>query len=297
MRELKSKEENEDKNEFEVEENIKEFTTSLKDLFTMVTMTSSILIGISIIVAFCFAINNIKIFIILFISLIICTIITIIKYYKFTVIREVDNIKLSYGLFNKNQVIPVKQIQSLIIVEGVIKKPLGYFTLKVETLGYGKDKCKSTIICPIAKRNVLNKFIKDILPEMNISYDLRTSPGKALNGFLLFRLLEELMVIGLIAIYVPYGYFIFLLIPILLIWHNLRFEDNGLYYGTDFVVMRYRKLNRKTVIIKRDCIQSFEKQQNIFQKRKAIARYKVTIAGDCLGKSYKVGYMSENNIC
>jgi len=294
MIELKSKEENEDKNEFE----IKEFTTSLKDLFMMATMTSCILVGISIILAFGFAINNIKIFIILFISVIICTIITIIKYYKFTVIREVDNIKLSYGLFNKKEVtIPVKRIQSLIIVEGVIRKPLGYFTLKVETLGYGKDKCKSTMICPIAKRKVLNKFFEDILPEMNINYDLRTSPGKALNGFLLFRLLEELMVIGLIAIYVTYGYLIFLLIPILLVWHNLRFEDNGLYYGNDFVVMRYRKLNRKTVIIKRDCIQSFEKQQTIFQKRKAIARYKVTIAGDSLGKSYKVGYMSENNIC
>ena len=199
-------------------------------------------------------------------------------------------------MFNKEEVtIPVNRIQSLIIVEGVIKKPLGYFSLKVQTIGYGKDKSESTMLCPIAKRKLLNKFFEDILPEMNITYDLRNSPGKALKGFLLFRLLDEVIVIGLIDIFVPYGYYIFLLIPILLFWQYLRFKDNGLYYGNDFVVMSYRKLSRKTVIIHKDCIQSFEKVQNIFQKRKAIAKYKVTIAGDSLGKSYVVRYMNENN--
>ncbi|MGH4124106.1 MAG: PH domain-containing protein [Clostridium sp.] len=289
---------NKNENELEVKENTKKITTSLKDLFMMATMSSSILVGFSIIAAFYFKLEDIIIFIMLSISWITCTIVTILKYYNFTVIREVDNIKLSYGLFNKKEeIIPVKRIQSLIIVEGLIKKPLGYSSLKVENTGCGKNKGESTMSCPLAKSKVLNKFFEDILPEMNINYDLRNSPEKALNGFLLFRLLEEVMIIGIMAIFLPYGRYVFFIIPILLVWYKIRFKDNGLYYGNDFVVMRFRKLNRKTVIIRKDCIQSFEKEQNIFQKRKAIAKYKVTIAGDNMGKSYKVGYIGENTFC
>ncbi|MBU3144176.1 PH domain-containing protein [Clostridium sp. CF012] len=294
MRELKNNDENEDENEFE--ESIKEFTPPLKDLFMMATIASIILVGLSIIIAFYFKVGDIIIFSMLFISWIVCTIVTLIKYYKYTVIREVNTIKLSYGLFHKKEVsIQVKGIQTLTIVEGIIQKPLGYFSLKVETIGCGKDKGESIMICPIAKSKVLNKFCEDILPEMNITYDLRIPPQKALNGFLLFKLLEAVLIIGLIAIFLPYGYYAFLLIPILLFCHSIRFKDNGLYYGSDFIVMRFRKLHRETVIIKKDCIQSFEKEQNIFQKRRAIAKYKVYIATAGLGKSYKVGYISENN--
>ena len=318
----------EDEVEIMEEKNIKKFMTSLKDLFVMATFSSRILTGFFIIIAFyakiddkvpddvkrgaeAFSNDVIKeingtsiikyivalVLIMLFISWSISVIMTVVKYYRFTVIREEDNIKLSYGLFNKKEVtIPVKRIQSIIIVEGVIKKPLGYFSLNLETIGYGKDKGESTMICPIAKKKVLDKFFEDVLPEMNITYDLEKPPRKALKGFLLSRLLVDFIVMSIIAIFAPYGYYIFLLVPIIVIWHYIRFIDNGLYCSEDFVVMRYRNLARKTVIVQKECIQSIEKSQNIFQKRKAIAKYEVTIAGDILGKSYTVRYMNEDYI-
>ncbi len=310
------------------EKNIKKFTSSLKDLFVMATFSTRILAGFFIITAFYFKIDNIipdevkrkaetftgdmvneingasiikyiaaLIMIMLFISWSISVIVTVMKYYRFTVIREEDNIKLSYGFFDKKEVtIPVKRIQSLIIVEGVIKKPLGYFSLNVETIGYGKDKGESTMICPIAKKKVIDKFFENILPEMNITYDLVKSPRKALKRFLLFRLVVVLIVMSIIAIFAPYGYYVFLLLPILVIWDYIRFIDNGLYCSDDFVVMRYRDLARETVIVQKECIQSVEKIQNIFQKRRGIAKCKVIIAGDILGKSYTVGYMNENYV-
>ncbi|MBK5241052.1 PH domain-containing protein [Clostridium sp.] len=309
-----------------VESNTVEFSTSLKDLIVMASMSSNMLAGIFIIIAFYFNIedkvpdafkrraetfsnNLIKdvsitsmirfivglILVILFISWIASIIITVIKYYRFTVIREEDNIKLSYGLFNKKEVtIPVKRIQSIRIVEGIIKKSFGYFSLNVETIGYGKDKGESTMLCPIAKKKVLDKFFYDILPEMNITYDLVKSPRKALRGFMLFRILDDVIIMSIIAKFVPYGQFTFAILPIIVIWNYIRFIDNGLYYSDDFIVMRYRRSARETVIIQKECIQSIEKTQNIFQKRKAVAKYKVNIAGDILGKSYTVGYMNQN---
>ncbi|APC39834.1 PH domain-containing protein [Clostridium estertheticum] len=320
--------ENENQDEIVEEKNIKKLTSSLKDLFVMATFSTRILAGFFIIFAFYSKIDDmlpkefkkraqgytdnvmkgvngvniikyvvILIFIILFISWVISIGLTIIKYYKFTVIREDDNIKLSYGLFNKKEVtIPVKRIQSLIIVEGIIKKSLGYFSLNVETIGYGKDKGESTMICPIAKRTVLDKFFVDILPEMNISYELEKSPRKALKGFLLFRLVPEFIVMSLVAYFAPYGYYIFLLIPILVILYYTRFIDNGLYCSDKFIVMRYRKLARETIIMQKKSVQSMEKIQNIFQKKKAVAKCKVTIAGDVVGNSYTVGYMNEDFI-
>jgi len=318
----------EDKAEIIEEENIRKFTCSLKDLFMMATMSTSILAGFFIIAAFYSKIDDILpeefkrkvdmsindlmkdvngaqiikyiailIFSMLFMSWIISVIITVIKYYKFSVIREEDNIKLSYGFFDKKEVtIPVKRIQSLTIVEGVIKKSFGYFSLNVETVGYGKDKGESTMICPIAKRKVLNKFFEDIIPEMNITYDLMKSPKRALIGFLLLNLLSYIIIMILIAIFAPYGYYVFLLVPIIVFWQYKRFVDNGMYNGEDLVVMRYRNISRETVIVQRECVQSMEKMQNIFQKRKAISNYKVSIAGEILGKSYKVRYMDENYI-
>lgn len=294
MIELKNKEENE--YEFEIEERVREFTACLKDLVIMQIIPGSLLVGIFIILSFYFKMQNIIIFTMLFISWIVYVFITIIKSYNFKVVRQGYNIKLSYGLFHKmEKIISVKTIQSLIIVEGVIKKPLGYLSIKVETMKYGKNKGEIITICPIAKSNLLDNFLKDIIPEMNIEYELRTSKGKALNGFILTRLLEGILVISLVSSFLPYGYYGFLLIPILLVWKNISFKDNGLYFGDDFVVMRFRKLGRSTVIICKDCIQSFEKEQNIFQKKNAIAKYTVTIAVGSAGKSYKVGYIGENS--
>ncbi|MBU3189970.1 PH domain-containing protein [Clostridium bowmanii] len=310
--------------------NIKKINCSVKDLFMMSLMSSGILAGFFMIINAYFKIQDIAskevmrkvqvfsedaikginttsmikyrvtlIFIMLLILWMISVIATIIKYYKFTVIRNEDNIKLSYGLFDKKEVtIPVKQIQSLTLVEGVIKKSLGYFSLKVDTAGYGEvgEGGGSTVICPSGKREVINKFFQDILPEMNITYDLIKSPREALMGFLVFRLLIECVVMSLVAIYVPYGYYIFILVPILAIWHYISFIDNGLYSNKDFVILRYRNLSRKTVIIKKDCIKSIQKEQNTLQKKKAIAKYRVIIPGDGFGKLYSVGYMDENYV-
>ena len=319
---------NKNKVEIAQKDNTRKFTCSLKDLFVMATMSTKILAGFFIIFAFYSKIEDvlpeelkkwaetsindsmkgvngvrmikyivILVLIVLFISWIISVLFTVIKYYKFAVTREEDNIKLSYGLLDKKEVtIPVKRIQSVTIVEGVIKKAFGYFSLNVETVGYGKDKGESTMICPIAKKKILNKFFEDIVPEMNITYDLMKSPKRALKGFLLVNLLGYIIVMGLIARFAPYGYYVFILLPIIVIWQYVQFADNGMYSGDDLVVLRYRKLSRETVIVQRECVQSMEKIQNIFQKKKAIAKYKVTIAGDILGKSYEVGPMDENYI-
>lgn len=305
-------------NNSEVTEGTKKFQCTLKDLFVMATMSSRILVGFFMIIgvyikmddvvpeefmrkAKVFGVDSIKganatstiryrvelILIMLFISWIISILATIIKYYKFTVIREEDNIKLSYGLFDKKEVnIPVKQIQSTTIVEGVTKKTFGYFSLKVDTIGNGEDRGGSRLICPSAKMIVLNKFFKDILPEMNITYDLVKPPRKALIVFLLCRLTIYSILMSIIAIYAPYGHFVFLLLPILMFWHYISFNDNGVFWGEHFVIMRYRKFSRKTVIIKRNCIKSIGKDQNYFQKRQDITIYRVTIAGEGSGKTY-----------
>jgi putative membrane protein len=312
--------------EVEVGIKIKKFTTSTKDLFVMASMSSNMLAGIFIIIVFymnivdkipdavkrkakAFSYNLIEdfnskgmityivalILVALFISWSVSVIITVIKYYGFTVTREEDNIRLSYGLLNKKEVtIPVSRIQSITIVEGIIKKSFGYFSLNVETIGYGKDKGESTMLCPIAKKKVLDNFFQDILSEMDINYELVKSPRKALKGFILFRLLDDIIIMSIIAIFAPYGQFIFILLPIIAIWNYIKFIDNGIYYDDDFIVMRYRRAARETVIIQKECIQSIEKRQNVFQKRKAVAKYKVNIAGDILGESYTVGYINQN---
>ncbi|MGH4050141.1 MAG: PH domain-containing protein [Clostridium sp.] len=319
-----------EKNKVEIaqKDNTRKFTCSLKDLFVMATMSTKIIAGFFIMFAFYSKIEDILpdelknwaessindsvkdvsrvdiikyivilILIILLISWIISVLITVIKYYKFEVVREEDNIKLSYGLLDKKEVtIPVKRIQSITIVEGLIKKSFGYFSLNVETIGYGKDKGESTMICPIAKKKILNKFFEDIIPEMNITYDLMKSPRRALKGFLLVNLIGYIIAIALIVKFAPYGYYVFILLPIIVIWQYIQFGDNGMYTGDDLVVLRYRKLSRETVIVQRECVQSMEKIQNIFQKKKSIAKFKVTIAGDIVGKSYQVGYMDENYI-
>jgi len=322
----KHKKEDENKEQVLQEESTKKITSSLNDLFIMATLSGRILVGFFIIIAFYSKIDDVLpkefkrrvqvysegvitgakgisvikyvvvlVFIMIVISWIISIIVTIIKYYNFTVTREEDIIKLSYGLFDKKEVtIPIRRIQSLIIIEGIIKKPLGYFSLNVETIGYGKDKGESTMICPIARRRMLNKFFEDILPEMNITYDLRKSPKKALKAYMFFRSLDEFVLMAIIAVFVPYGYYIFITGPFLVFWHYIKFNDNGLYYADNFVVMTYRSLSKKTVIINKECIQSTETLQNIFQKKKDIAKYKVAIAGDILGKSYEVEYMDIN---
>src|SRR5699024_813840 len=92
---------------------------------------------------------------------------TMIKYGKFTITKNENELFITRGLLEKKQsTIPLKRIQAVGIQESVIRQPLGYVTVYAEIAGGSMDKGEdfSSILFPIMKQDEVEQFLETFLP-------------------------------------------------------------------------------------------------------------------------------------
>lgn len=222
-------------------------------------------------------------------SIVISTIIYCIRFYGFKVEREEDKIKISYGLLStKNITIPINRIHSIIMEEGLARKPLGYLSINVESIGYGNEQGETTVLFPILKRREIGNFLEVLLPEFTLADNIVGVHRGSLNGYLIRGTIAPLIVTLPITFMFKYGFIGLFTLPGFLYISYLRYKDAGIAVGEKFITLRYRNIARHTVISPKSGIQTFTKRQNPFQKRKGIINVMVAIQGEILAKYHEV---------
>ncbi|MTI83113.1 MAG: hypothetical protein FH756_04250 [Firmicutes bacterium] len=235
------------------------------------------------------------IILVIFILWLLATLGVIFKYGRFTVSRHGNRIQMTYGLLQRTQVsIPVRRIQAVRMVEGILRQPLGYFTIQLENAGYGMQSAEKAILWPLARPKELIFILQEFLPEFNLEASLETTLETTLHNTLhtsLERLpqiarrryaLRSFFPVFLVSlpvfIWLPWGKFAVILPFLGVLWGLWKFHDAGWILKENMLVLRCRSFARTTVIVPSGSIQSFAVGSNPFQRRADLVSFSLELA-------------------
>ncbi|EDL63249.1 PH domain-containing protein [Bacillus sp. SG-1] len=225
---------------------------------------------------------------------------TLLVYAEFTVRKQGDDLIITRGLLEKKQVtVPLNRIQGVRKVENILRQPLGYAAVQIESAGGSVlEKESSTIkVLPMIKKQHIAAVMKDILPEYRMSVDFEPVPAKSLKRYL-FResLLVTAVIIGLSIAFWPLGLWSLLLyIPFWLFGYS-KFRSAGWNIDASQLTLRYRSWQQHTLFMKKNRIQSLETEQNFFQVKRGLANVNATVKSGEAGAAGKIVDLDDESV-
>lgn len=93
---------------------------------------------------------------------------TVLSLGGFVLTREEDRLVVHRGLIEKKQVsIPLKRIQAVKMVEGVLRQPFGLITLHVVSAGHGDKSRGDVVLFPLLPKKDLEEFLQYIRSDVS----------------------------------------------------------------------------------------------------------------------------------
>ena len=220
------------------------------------------------------------IFILFLLAWLISLIGSIIRFAGFQLVREGDNIKINRGLLEKQQLtLPIKRIQAIRVVEGVLRQPFGMVSVQVVSISSSASaKGEGNVLFPLLPRSQLNRFLQEMAPEFAMTINMQGLPLRARRRYLIITTLPALIIAILGAIYLPWGYLAFIIVPLAAWLGNVQYKAAGWQLEVDKLLLMSRILGRVTTIIPRRRIQSLDMSQHFFQKRQGLTTLRVAVA-------------------
>lgn len=183
---------------------------------------------------------------IIFITLIINLVRTIVRYFDFRITKQHDSLLLSYGLLNtKNTILRPKKIQIVTIGRNYFQKKFNINDLKIRQASgieaNDKDQKKTAIEipgCTDAEKEMLLKFLLGKVPEKGIA--LKPSIRKIIMGCLFFIALPVAVYFSLAYTVAPaikdYIIFVPVYVSFIGLMQYFGFRNSRLFVNDDFII-------------------------------------------------------------
>lgn len=215
---------------------------------------------------------------------------TLFSYGNFTLDVKEKEVVISRGVFEKKRItVPFNRIQAIHISEGIIRQPLGYASVHLESAGYGDDKGTGSIMFfPLIKRGRILSLLDDILPDYQKELHALKPPSRSLRRYIFRSTFFVTAVTAAAWWWFDLNFAIWILPLLSIIWGWLKYNDTALGWGNDILVLRSRALSKTTAYIKKKRIQDLSISQSPFQKYRNLCSVEVYVASGDRGKSFSV---------
>lgn len=215
---------------------------------------------------------------------------TLFMYGDFGVEVKNEELIISRGIFEKKRItVPYNRIQAIYINEGVLRQPLGYASVHLESAGYGDDKgTGSLMLFPLIARKKLSKLLSELVPEHHKEIVGFRPPFRSLRRYI-FR--SAFVVTAIIAavhwLFYSAGW-IWIFPALSVLWGWLKYHDTGISWDSDTLILRNRTISKTTSVIKRKRIQDISISQSPVQRYRNLVTIEVHVASGDHGKSFTV---------
>ncbi|WP_262176212.1 PH domain-containing protein [Saccharococcus sp. Marseille-Q5394] len=198
---------------------------------------------------------------------------TLLSHYNFTVEMNEEDIVITRGLLEKKKVtVPLKRIQSVVVVENPVRKLFGYATVSIHSAGGGIGQSSKINLFPIVKRDRVLTYLEDVFPDLYLEEPANRLTAKGRPFYYRIDFLWMLPIIGALTyFFFPYGLFSLAIIPVIIalgIWQHrsAAYDITG-----NQLTFRFRGISLQTAYMKKKRIQSMEMKQSYFHRRKGVA--------------------------
>jgi putative membrane protein len=198
----------------------------------------------------------------------------------FEVQREGERLRIRRGLLSRrSSTVPAARVQAVIVVEGLFRQPFGLAALRVEVAGYAAESPSARTLFPLLRRDEVEDFLAALLPELaGGDGALQPPPRRAARRYVLPPALLGLAA-GIAAAVVLPGTQPWPLAAALLgaTLGALRYRAAGWRLAGGLLVVRRRRLARRTVIALARRRQRQSWTQSPLQRRARLADVEVAI--------------------
>jgi len=207
----------------------------------------------------------------------------------FSVVRTGNQLVIRRGLLERREVsVALDRIQAIRIVEGLLRQPLGYAAIIVETAGHADERGQSTPLHPFLHKSRWLQLLQELAPGHDIEPELTRPPARALSRFLVRPILMALLAAAFISVSVPFGWLSFVLALGAPALGWLSFRDAGVGVSGQTLMLTRRTLRRTTAIVRRRRIQFSESSSSWLQRRRGLADLTVAVASGTGGRPFSV---------
>ncbi|UOQ92657.1 PH domain-containing protein [Halobacillus shinanisalinarum] len=211
----------------------------------------------------------------------ISVILTVLRFGKFSVFIEGEDLIITRGLLEKKQItIPLNRIQGIRVDENMIRQPLGFATISIISAGGSikGDAEQQFKVLPLIKRSQIKGVMESILPQYDLDVSLKRPPKRARIRYLVRCVLfPAVLAIAASVFFWPVGLVSLLIVPIFIGLGVLNHRDAGWNVRDKQLTLSYRFMTKQTYVMKKHRIQSSQCSQSILQKRARLSSVEVTL--------------------
>jgi len=232
----------------------------------------------------------------LFIAWILSIIGVALKYANFSVELQQGELRITKGLLERQQVtISLEKIQAIRIVENPIRQMLGYATVHIDTAGSFKEGEVASILFPLIKKSLIKEKVESVL-NFTVQEELHSLPKRALYRKWVKNLfLSLIIVVPVILLLKPWGYFSIVLIPIFFLLGYAQYRDAGWKIDGKLLTLAYRTISKTTVLMEKKRIQAISVHASYFQRRKKLVTLLSTVKSGFAGGTSTVVDVDEKD--
>jgi putative membrane protein len=205
---------------------------------------------------------------------------SLVSFAGFTVARVDDRLRIRRGLFQRSDaVVPIRRIHAVRVVEGVLRRPFGLATLRLEVAGYAEEASAARTLYPLLPRREVAAFLAELLPELADEPDgLTAPPPRAARRYVLPPAVAGLIAGGAACLLFPgIAPWPLLIAPLLALNGWWSFQAAGWRLRDGRLAMRSRFLARTTLLTPAARLQQHAIAQNPFQRRAGLADLAVAV--------------------
>lgn len=202
---------------------------------------------------------------------------TVVSFARFSVEREGERLLIRRGVLARREAsVPLGRIQAVTVVEGLLRQPFGFASLRVDVAGYAAEAAAAQTLFPLLSVRELDGFLAELVPAFaGPRGPLERPPRRALLRYAW----PPALVLGVpgAVVLVLLGLPTLAPLPALAgaLYGLAEHRAEGVALVGERVVLRGRRLARRTVLVRRGGIQDHSLEQSPFQRRGRLAGLEV----------------------
>jgi len=213
----------------------------------------------------------------------------IVAFAGFTLVRDEDRLRIRRGLLQRRTAsLPLARVHAVDVVEGVLRRPFGLASVRIETAGYRKERTAAQTVLPLVRTRDVPRLLAELMPALALDggpEPLSRPPGRARRRYALPPALAAALLGVALTLALPSAW---PAIPALALVGTseglLRHRAAGWRDDGHHLVIRTRVLARRTLIARVDRLQEHGTSASLLQRRARLADFQTAVGSGRTGR-------------
>jgi putative membrane protein len=211
----------------------------------------------------------------------------IVAFAGFTLVRDEDRLRIRRGLLQRRTAsLPLARVHAVDVVEGVLRRPFGLASVRIETAGYRKERAAAQTLLPLVRTRDVPRLLADLVPALALDpKPLSRPPARSRRRYALPPALAAAVLGVALTVELPGAWPV---IPVLAVAGAaeglLRHRAAGWRDDGRHLVIRGRVFARRTLIARVDRLQEHGTSSSLLQRRARLADFQAAVGSGRTGR-------------